>query len=91
MFVNDCLIFGYLGCATVKKFFVTLLRKILFFFLHLALALRDGVKKVEFYQEARLPSIYTVHGRLGFATFSHDIEGKIVEKSTYGKIHTMVT
>lgn len=52
----------------------------------MALALRDGVKKVEFYQEARLPSIYTVHGRLGFATFSHDIEGKIVEKSTYDHI-----
>ncbi|XP_071820565.1 pseudouridylate synthase TRUB2, mitochondrial-like [Apostichopus japonicus] len=52
----------------------------------MALALQEGVERVDFYKQARLPSQYIIHGRLGFATFSHDIEGTIVEKSTYGHV-----
>ncbi|XP_041481696.1 mitochondrial mRNA pseudouridine synthase Trub2-like [Lytechinus variegatus] len=52
----------------------------------MVLAVRDGRKLVNQYQAARLPRQYTVRGRFGVATDTHDSEGKIWQKTTYNHI-----
>lgn len=52
----------------------------------MVLAIRDGTKLVDQYHGAKLPKQYTVRGRFGVATDTHDSEGKIWQKTTYDHI-----
>ncbi|XP_030853173.1 mitochondrial mRNA pseudouridine synthase Trub2 [Strongylocentrotus purpuratus] len=52
----------------------------------MVLAVRDGKKLVSQYQTARLPRHYTIRGRFGVATDTHDSQGKVWQKTTYDHI-----
>ncbi|XP_022109803.1 probable tRNA pseudouridine synthase 2 [Acanthaster planci] len=49
----------------------------------MVLAVKHGTKDIDTYHASRIPKTYTVKGQFGFATDSHDAEGKIWQKSTY--------
>ncbi|XP_033643233.1 mitochondrial mRNA pseudouridine synthase Trub2-like [Asterias rubens] len=49
----------------------------------MVLSVKDGSKKIESYLGARMPKVYTVKGRFGIATDSHDAEGKIWQKTSF--------
>ncbi|XP_072015067.1 pseudouridylate synthase TRUB2, mitochondrial-like [Amphiura filiformis] len=52
----------------------------------MVLAVGSGTRKLEVYKKAKLSRTLSVKGRLGFATDSHDPEGKIWEKTTYNHV-----
>ena len=63
----------------------------IFFTFVIVVAIGRGTKKLEVYRNANLSRTMSVKGRLGYATDSHDPDGKIWEKTTYGKCITSYT